>query len=126
MLILLSFLALAMCGDATVQLGQAATPDVAVQRATKLLEDHRYSDFLVEFVAPAVLKKMTSDKTIAEVADDFGRRRSEAVLQMLRAAKEVKPAISENGTRADYRFNDRVAGQSVLILRMVGSHWYIE
>ena len=122
-------LALVLCaGFAVAADGQSSSPrtqpDSAIKEGIRLLEAKKYAEFLETFVRPSELAELLDKRSLAETADEFGKRRAADLLAVLRAASALKPALNEGGTRAEYVFEKPIGRERRLQLQKIGEFWY--
>lgn len=99
-------------------------PATTVAEAIRVLERKDYATFLQKFARPEELKELLAKKTIEEVSAEFAKEKAADVLLALKAAATMTPALSREGTRADYRFEKPIGGESRITLEKIGEHWY--
>ncbi|MEO6785092.1 MAG: hypothetical protein ABI318_03075 [Chthoniobacteraceae bacterium] len=119
---------------ATFTLGFAAVPDEVHQNLGKLvpeivrlLEAKDFASVLETLVPPDEFKKITAEKPIAEFAKMFGEHNAAALLGALKAIKDVKPKISDDGNKAifDLPENPAFPKKTMEFLR-IGGRWYLK
>ena len=100
-------------------------PATAIAEAIRLLERKDYVALLENFARPDELKAMLAKKPIEELAADFGQRRAAGTLDALKAASRMTPELSQDGLRADYRFEKPVGGENRVRLVRIGEYWFL-
>jgi hypothetical protein len=123
----LSLVAL-LCASVVPAFGQKIDPRrepaTAVAEAIRVLERKDYATFLQTFARPEELKELLASKKIEEVAAEFGKEKAADILIALKAAAKMTPTLSREGTRADYRFEKPIGGESRITLEKIGEYWY--
>lgn len=116
---------------ASVQPAFSQQPDprrdsgTAIAEMIRLLERKDFVTLLNTFAVPEKLKEMVANKTIDAVAAEFGERKADDVLEMLKAASKIKPTFNPDGTRADYRFDKPIGGDGRVTMVKIGEYWFI-
>jgi hypothetical protein len=102
-------------------------PGTAIKEAIRLLEARDYVGFVKTCIRPSELTEMTTKYgTVEEAAKAFANTdRPAKLLDILKAASALTPAINADGTRADYRFDKPVAGANRLSLAKIDGYWYL-
>jgi hypothetical protein len=101
-------------------------PAKALKEAVRLLESKNYEEFLQKCISPAELetgiKKLGSLKDIVVEFNRTGR--FELALKALQAALKTQPTFNGEGTRANYRFDAPIGGETRLQLTKINGLWY--
>jgi hypothetical protein len=100
-------------------------PATAIAEMVRLLERKDHVTLLKTFARPDDLKEMLATKTIEVVAAEFAQKRAAGALEALKAASTMKPELSADGTRATYRFDKPIGGDSRVTLMKIGEYWYL-
>jgi hypothetical protein len=94
---------------ATFTLGLAAVPDdirgnldKLVPEIVRLLEAQDYATVLETLMPPDDFKKITAQMPLAEFAKTFGERNAASLLAALKALKDKKPKLSDDGKKATF------------------------
>jgi len=101
-------------------------PETAIVEGIRLLEGKEYVAFLKAFVPPAELKTMTNKETLEELAKKFGDKKAARLLKVLKMAKEVKPTMDANGTKATYDLKEAINGKKTITLIKIEKCWYVQ
>jgi hypothetical protein len=101
--------------------------DTAIPHGIALLEASKFKEFLETFATPEDLKKMKEVTSLDELAKRFGKDRAPNVIAVLKAIKDAKPKLEDDGKKATYPIPENLAEtkQSIVFIR-VGTAWYIE
>ena len=99
-------------------------PETAVKEAVRLLDAGKYAEFLKTFARPSEVEELTAKRTMEEVAAEFGQKRAPDLLAALRAAGTMKPALSAEGTRAEYAFEKPFGRERRVSMVKIGEFWY--
>jgi len=100
-------------------------PATAIAEMVRLLEGKDYVTLLKTFARPDDLKQMLATKTIEVVAAEFAEKKAAGALEALKAASTMKPELTADGTRADYRFGRPIGGDTKVTLMKIGELWYL-
>ena len=119
---------------ATVTFSIAAVPDEVrgdldklVPEMIRLLEAKDYATVLEALVPPEIFKQITAESPIAEFAKKFGETKAASLLAVLKAAKELKPKLSEDGNTATYALPENPEfPKKELVFGKVEKRWFIK
>lgn len=98
-----------------------------VPECIRLLEAKDYVTLLETAVPPDEFKKLTERSPITEFAAKFGERKAASLLAVLKAIKDVKPTISEDGNTAKFAFEgvEGVSKKEIVFAKIEG-RWFIK
>ncbi len=119
---------------ATFNMSIAAVPDDVrgdlgklVPEMVRLLEAKEYASVLEALVPPDIFKKITADQPIADFAKQFGETKAASLLAVLKALKDMKPKLSEDGNTATYDLPENPAfPKKEIIFTKVEKRWFIK
>ena len=100
--------------------------ETAIPEAIRLLEKKEHVELLKKFVSPEELKNITKSQTIEELAEGFGGKKAEEVLQALKQLKDVKPKLSDDDKKAVYTLKEAVGSKETITFIKVEKYWYIK
>jgi len=100
-------------------------PATAITEMIRLMERKDYVTLLKTYARPDDLKEMLVTKTIEVVATEFAQKRAAGALEALKTASTMTPEFTADGTRATYRFDKPIGGDSRLSLMKIGEYWYL-
>lgn len=93
-----------------------------ISRAIQLLEAGDFVGFFNSCVPPDDLKMIAKKGSLDDVAKKFGEAKAPRLVQVLKAAKNVKPTLDPTGTIAVFE----IQGMKPLRLKKIADHWYIQ
>lgn len=102
-----------------------ATLETAVSNGIKLLEAKDYKTFLKTYVPPEVYPKLIAEKGEDAFVARFADGKAEKLLAVLKAIKDVKPAMKDDGKTAVYDLAEEIAGKKTIQFVQIGDAWYI-
>jgi hypothetical protein len=119
---------------ATLTFSFAAVPndvrknlDKLVPEAIRLLEAKDYVTVLETLVPPETFKQITSEHPIAEFAAKFGESKAAKLLAVLKAAKDGKAVLSEDGTSATFELPENPEfPKKTLVFEKIEGRWFIK
>ena len=119
---------------AALTIGFAAVPDEIRQsldkllpEAIRLIEAKEFVALLEAVVPPEDFRKITAEKPLPEFAARFGEEKAARLLAVLKAAKNQKPKISEDGNTAIYTLPEGAdASKGTLVFMRIENRWYIK
>jgi hypothetical protein len=100
------------------------SPETAVKEGIRLLEAKKYADFLRTFAQPSELEELLASRSLEELGADYGERRAPDMLAALRAAAAMKPTLTQDGSRAEYRFEKPFGRERRISMQKIGEFWY--
>jgi hypothetical protein len=125
MYLLIALLCFGLSGNTLTQTPDPRTqPATAVKEAIRLLEARKYADFLKTFTRPSELEELLAKGSMEELAADFGERRAPDILAALRAAATMEPVLTQDGTRAEYKFEKPFGRERRISMAKIGEYWY--
>lgn len=89
-----------------------------------LLEEKKHAELIREYAHPEDLKRLAETTTLDKVVERFADRKAEALLENLKAVRQIPPTLSENGTQAAFE-PPPGAKLRKLEFELVGGKWYI-
>ena len=101
--------------------------ETAVPEAIRLLEKKEYKTFLKQFVSPKALERMLKDEelTLEELAAKFAVKKTDPLLDVLKAIEKVKPTLQDDGKTAKFYLpKPGIVNMSIKFYK-VGKYWYI-
>ena len=112
----------------------AAVPDEVrgdlgklVPEMIRLLEAKDYASVLEALVPPDIFKQITAEKPIAEFAAKFGETKAASLLAVLKAAKDKKPKLSEDGNTATFDLPENPEfPKKEIVFTKVEKRWFIK
>lgn len=111
-----------------VTVADAADPrenlDTAIADAIRLLEKKEYKEMLKRYVDPKDLEKVTANTPLDEFAEQFGSRKAEQLLLVLKSIQGTKPMLDKDGTEATFQPKMEVSKRSIKFGK-VDKLWYI-
>lgn len=98
-----------------------------VPEVIRLLEAKEYVPVLKAVVPPETLKKLTEKQSLEKFAEEFGKDKAATLLAALKAVKDVKPKMSEDGSKAEFGVPDGAGEEKRgVIFKRVDKNWYIQ
>jgi hypothetical protein len=113
-------------GEAATEVAPNASLDTAIPNGIKLLEAKDYKSFLKAFVPPDVHAKMTAEKGEDAFVARFADGKAEKLLSVLKAIKDKKPTMTDQGKVAVYDLAEEIAGKKTIQFIQIGNAWYIK
>ena len=98
----------------------------AIDKGIALLEAKKSTEFLERFMLPDVLSQIKKSGEWDEITSKFKLGRDASLLKTLKAAKEMKPVLSDDGTVATFDVK-KLPGEHPpkIQFRKVKGLWYI-
>ena len=100
--------------------------ETLIPEAIGLLKAKKYKKFVEQFAAPEELKRITSRRTLEEVAERFGKRKAGVLQRVLESIKDQEPQVSDDGKTATYRLSKPAGSKKKIEFQKVGKYWYIK
>ncbi len=119
---------------ATLAFSLAAVPDDVrqdlgklVPESIRLLEAKEYATFLQTVVPPTEFQKIIGEKGLDAFAAKFAEKKAGSLLAVLKAIKDVKPKLSEDGNTASYPLPEipEVSKKEIVFTKIDG-RWFIK
>ena len=123
--LLLAPCAVSFAADAPAAATANASMETAIPNGIKLLEAKDYKGFLKAFVPPDVYPKIIAEKGEDAFAAHFGESKAGKLLSVLKAIKDAKPAMKDDGNTAVYELPEEIAGKKNIQFTQVNGAWYI-
>ncbi len=125
---------LAVAVLATLTFSFAAVPDDVrqdlgklVPESIRLLEAKEYATFLQTVVPPEDFKKITGEKGIDAFAAKFAEKKAGSLLAVLKAIKDLKPKLSEDGNTASYPLPEIPdVPKKEIVFTKIDGRWFIK
>ena len=119
---------------ATLTFSFAAVPDDVrqnldklVPEAIRLLEAKEYVTVLEILMLPEDFKNITENLPVAEFAAKFGEQKAAKLLAVLKAAKDLKPILSEDGNIATFELPENPEfPRKALVFERIDGRWFIK
>jgi hypothetical protein len=129
-----SFIRPAVVLLSTITLGVAAVPDDVrgdlgklIPEMIRLLEAKDYASVLEALVPPDIFKKITAEQPLEKFAKEFGEGKAASLLAVMKAVKDMKPKLSEDGNTATYDLPENPAfPKKEIIFTKVEKRWFIK
>jgi hypothetical protein len=102
--------------------------ETAIPYGIRLLEEKEYAKFLQKFVEPEQFKKITANTPLDEFAKGFAERKAPVLLKVLKAVKDLKPTLDDEGKVATYEIKDKdqTEGRTSITFQKTEKLWYIK
>ena len=119
---------------ATFTISIAAVPDEVrgdlgklVPEMIRLLEAKDYASVLEALVPPDVFKEITAEQPIDKFAKEFGETKAASLLAVLKAVKDKKPKLSEDGNTATFDLPENPEfPKKEIVFTKVEKRWFIK
>ena len=97
-----------------------------VPEAVRLLEAKEYATVLETLMPPDEFKKITAQMPLAEFATKFGERNAASLLSALKALKDKKPKLSDDGGKATFDLPE-ISGvpRKDMVFSKIEGRWYL-
>ena len=128
-----SFLASVVALAANLTFSFAAVPDDVrgnldklVPETVRLLEAKDYAAVLETLVPPEAFKKITALTPLAEFAAEFGKEKAAQLLEVLKALKDKKPKLSQDGNTSTFDLPENpVFPKKEIKFTKIEGRWFI-
>lgn len=113
-------------GDKSAEAAAKEDLPAAIDNGIKLLEAEKSGEFLERYILPADLEKLKKSNQLDAVKEEFKKDHSADVLKVLKAVKDAKPEMSEEGELATFDVS-KLEGKhpDKLHFRKIKDVWYI-
>ena len=100
--------------------------DKLLPEAIRLLEAKEFATLLETVVPPEEFKKLIADQSLKEFAAMFGEKKAARLLSVLKAAKDQKPKLSEDGNTAIFTLPEGAdPSKGTIVFMRIDNRWYI-
>ena len=98
-----------------------------VPETIRLLEAKEFATVLETLVPPDEFKKITAERPIAEFAAKFGENKAASLLAVLKAVKDRKAKVSEDGNTATFDLPEIPdVPRKTLVFAKIEGRWFIK
>lgn len=127
-----SFLASVVALAASLTFSFAAVPDDVrgnleklVPETVRLLEAKDYAAVLETLVPPDAFKKKLAQGPLEEWAAEFGKKKAAKMLELLKALKDKKPKLSEDGNTATFDLPENPWLKKEIKFTKIEGRWFL-
>jgi hypothetical protein len=100
--------------------------DKLVPEAVRLLETKEYATVLETLIPPDEFKKITAQMPLAEFASKFAERNAASLLSALKALKDKKPKLSDDGSKATFDLPEATGiPRKDMVFSKIEGRWYL-
>ena len=101
--------------------------ETLITEGIRLVEAKEYVKLIEFLVSPEELAKMKVKKeTIEDIAKEFGGKKADVLLKVLKQIKTQKPTLSGEGTKATYKLKEIDGAGPEISFKRIEKQWYLD